>query len=116
MMVDYLASLTTPVNEHCPREEPSPIQSFIAGRVAQLDDPHVQILPVLTPAGPVDLSADLAVLFETLYHRRLLEPLQTASILPVPRDAEMDHHCSDLDEVLRRVHWMATTSGERSER
>jgi hypothetical protein len=98
-MVDYLMSITTPLDQyHTPTR--SPIHSLVAARLSSLDCWQAEMIPTLTVVGPVDISADLAMLFEGLYHRTV-QPLR---LTQPKRQGEDEDRAQALSQLLEKFH------------
>ena len=76
---------------------------------------HAERIPTSTPAGLIDVPANLALLFETLYERRhsaLLPRVQT--VTPERGVKAVKEGLAILDRALERVHEKSQPGGTSS--
>lgn len=90
----------TPLDRSYRTPTPSAIGCLIAERVARAPLHLAERTPILTAAGPLDLSADLAVLYHTLSERR-----QTSLHVATPSSAPpvLTRQEQDLNRVLDEI-------------
>ncbi|KAL7422550.1 hypothetical protein Q5752_003198 [Cryptotrichosporon argae] len=125
MMIDYLASFATPLDDWQSRPAyPSVTSNFLCARAARLPAAQAEAIPTLTIAGPIDVCAELAVVHETLWARSqaprtgrymALASLGKKTDQPDKADKADATSASASDgESAPRSSWSSSTSGSAS--
>lgn len=100
IMLDYLSTFAAPPEPIQPERSTAGTDVGLT-RPAMLPENQSQTVPVTSPAGPIDLQAEAAVLSATLYQRRM-----TTYVRPDEDGLSADLLLAlrDLDENLRVLH------------